>query len=116
MHPLAVARDELADEIVVDLARRALNEFELEAGDLEMPKVEVALGIAGMNLVADFRAGKVAREKFVSRGDVLDRERHVIEIREAVGRGLGMLLFPIRRVPELDQRAKGRSRRNERGR
>src|ERR1700689_4378763 len=59
MHPLAVARDELADEIVIDLARRALDEFELEAGDLEMAEVEVALGIAGVNLVADLGAGKV---------------------------------------------------------
>ncbi len=38
MHPLAVARDELADEIVVGLVRRALDEFELEAGDLEMAR------------------------------------------------------------------------------
>src|SRR5277367_4978357 len=104
MHPLAVARDELAVEIVIDLARRALDEFELEAGDLEMAEVEVALGIARVNFVADFGAGKIAREEIVGGGNVLDRQRDVIEIREAVGRRLGMRLLPIRRVPELDER------------
>src|SRR5271163_1472858 len=114
MHPLAVARDELADEIVFDLARRALDEFELEAGDLEMSEVEVALGIAGVNFVADFGAGKVARKEIVGGGNVLDRQRDVIEIREAVGRRLGMRLLPVRRVPELDKCAEGRARRDKR--
>jgi len=36
MHPLAIARDEPADEVVVGLVGRALDEFELEAGNLEM--------------------------------------------------------------------------------
>src|SRR5215469_6540392 len=63
MHPLAVLRDELADEVVGGLVRRALDELELEAGDLEMPEVEVALGIAGVNVVADLGAGKIAREE-----------------------------------------------------
>src|SRR5208282_6513822 len=63
MHPLAVARDELADEVVLDFVRRARDEFELEAGDLEMAKGEVARGIAEVRLVGNFRAGKVAHEK-----------------------------------------------------
>src|SRR5271170_1939432 len=112
--PLAVARDEFADEIVFDLARRALDEFELEAGDLEMAEVEVALGIAGVNFVADFGAGKIAREEIVGGGNVLHRQRDVIEIREAVGRRLGMRLLPVRRVPELDKCAEGRARRDKR--
>src|SRR5208283_5878433 len=48
MHPLAVARDELGDEVVPGLVRWALDEFELEACDLEIAEREVALGIAGV--------------------------------------------------------------------
>src|SRR5271156_2631056 len=110
MHPLAIARDELADEVVVRLVRGTLDEFQLEAGDLEMPQREVALGITRMGLALDLGAGKVAREEIVGGGDVLDRERDVIEIRQPVGRRLGMRLVPVRRVPELDQRAESGSR------
>src|SRR5580704_669885 len=107
MHPLAIARHELADEIVVDLARRALDEFELETGYLEMAEVEVPYGIACVNFVADLGARKVAREEIVGGANVPDRQRDMIEIREAVGRRLGMRLLPVRRVPKLDERAEG---------
>ena len=80
------------------------------------PSVEVALGVAGVNLVADLGAGKVAREEIVGGGDVLDCQRDVIEIRQPVGRRLWMRLLPIRGVPELDQRAERRARRDEGGR
>src|SRR5260370_650779 len=104
MHPLAVARDELADEVVIGPVRRALDKFQFEGGDFEVAEVEIAFRITGVNIVADFGAGKVGREKFVSGGDVLDRERHVIEVRATVRRRLRMRLLPIWRVPELDQR------------
>ena len=42
-----VAKDgELGDEIVLRLVRRALDELELETGNLDMPERKVVIGVA----------------------------------------------------------------------
>ena len=58
---------------------------------------------------------KIAHEKVVGFFDVADRDRYVIETREAVGRRRQLGAVEVRDLPKLDQGSEGGARRDERG-
>src|SRR5271166_435522 len=113
MEALAILRDELADEVVFVADAGALDEFDLEPRDIEIAEQEALR--REMWLVAH-RGVEVAQEKTLRLANVLNRERDVVEAREAIGRRRRMRRVEIRDLPELDERAESRARGNESGR
>src|SRR5579862_1549494 len=110
MKAFTIFVDKVADEIRFAAGAWALNEFELKSFDVEISEDE-AFG-SGVRLAAH-RGRKVAHEKFLRLANVLDRQRDVIETREAVGRGRRFRLVEVWNLPELDQRAESGAWGNE---
>jgi hypothetical protein len=91
-----------------------LQKFQLEARDFNLRQGEVALRRTQHRLLRQLRIKIILKESDRSR-DIADRDRDVIEAHLAiVGRARDRLII-VDRLPELDQRAEGRSRRKKRG-
>src|SRR5580698_1601506 len=114
MHSLAVTIDKAAHEIVIGIRSRALQEFELEACHVDMRQHKVALRGAAHRIVHDF-ARKVTPEEFHRGIDVAHCDRNVVETRETVVVRTWRGPTVVERLPQLNQNAKGRTRRDEAG-